>query len=761
MDALRQAVRLSHTLWGGRYNPIVVVDHEEESQYLIDVFRVDLIIPVGNSEEVKAFPKRFPYLITPFFRDELFLGGGNYPVKAQVLDIHNAQVHLRDTPEWSAMKAKGVRIYTWQADDPLTDVFLMQFGAYPSANDIGVDYQGMLMQTAEATECSIDPALPIPEDSLDHISIAYLSRHSLERHHSVWAGWDTPGFFVGNSTNCDDLVCHWNLRAADIPLWFVDANHLQRYTSLLPGWEKRMREFVSYRRHEFDRHVAVWARCEDIYKTHETIDEARKLFGDLQLMGCPVSMESWNGLNIRPPTMHFDQVSALGVIGQESGKPKVSFSLNDKPFCGDPWFHTQHLVASVSFIGGLHRDDQHTLHPPFIPELNEFYARTMHFHYDRLRMESEGIGLVIDAADTDTFLYALPVADLVDRIFGMARFSTKPSSAGLIVRQLIRQLDGLQGARVFKIPGVRRLLKTHGPTAAFTKKSALELIGSRDPENPKAKFSDYQHLYIEPRPHDAKLEPKSVFAYLVEKGLFRIGMELTCPACRMASWTALDALKQRVTCDMCGHEHDATRQLVNGQWHYRRSGLLGAEKNAQGAVPVALTLQQLETNLSGALLEGLYSPSLELKPKDGIGLPTCEIDFLWVIPRPYPQKTAIILGECKDEGPIRLQDFENDIGNLRQVADALPRKRFKTFVLLAKLSPFTPEEIACAKTLNDEYRQRAILLTARELEPYHIFERTKREFNINEYGSTPEDWAEATVAMYFKPQPPADEENSS
>jgi hypothetical protein len=138
--------------------------------------------------------------------------------------------------------------------------------------------------------------------------------------------------------------------------------------------------------------------------------------------------------------------------------------------------------------GGLYRDEQHTLHPPFIPELNEFYARTMHFHYDRLRMESEGIGLVIDAADTDTFLYALPVADLVDRIFGMARFSTKPSSAGLIVRQLIRQLDGLQGARVFKIPGVRRLLKTHGPTATFTKKSALELIGSRDPENPTAKF---------------------------------------------------------------------------------------------------------------------------------------------------------------------------------------------------------------------------------------------------------------------------------
>jgi hypothetical protein len=78
----------------------------------------------------------------------------------------------------------------------------------------------------------------------------------------------------------------------------------------------------------------------------------------------------------------------------------------------------------VSFIGRLYEDEQHTLEPPFIPELNEFYARTMHFQYDKLRIEPEHVGLVIDAADTDSFLYALPVADLVERIFGMAGFST-------------------------------------------------------------------------------------------------------------------------------------------------------------------------------------------------------------------------------------------------------------------------------------------------------------------------------------------------
>lgn len=72
-------------------------------------------------------------------------------------------------------------------------------------------------------------------------------------------------------------------------------------------------------------------------------------------------------------------------------------------------------------------------------------------------------------------------------------------------------------------------------------------------------------------------------------------------------------------------------------------------------------------------------------------------------------------------------------------------------MVLAKLCPFTAEEIALAKTLNDKYRRRAVLLTARELEPYHFFERTKLEFaNINEYASRLEDLAAATAEMYFK-----------
>lgn len=301
--------------------------------------------------------------------------------------------------------------------------------------------------------------------------------------------------------------------------------------------------------------------------------------------------------------------------------------------------------------------------------------------------------------------------------------------------------------RPFKIPGVRRLLKTYGPTEPFKRSAALQLIGCKDPANPKANFKDYENLFIEPRPYGSKLTPSQVFTYLVDKGLFRIGTELACPNCRMTSWISLDLLKQKVVCELCGQEHDSTRQLVEDEWHYRRTGILGAEKNNQGAVPVILTLHRLDNTLHGLREGSNYSPSLDLVPNNGMDIPKCEIDFVWMIPRVYPRKTVVILAECKDQLPIDA----NDIANLKRVADAFPRKRFKTFVLLTRLRPFTAQEIELALTLNDEDRKRAILLTARELEPQFIYERTKLEISdLNEHAVSPEDLADATAQIYFK-----------
>lgn len=221
-EAFRNAVRLTHTLWGGRFNPIVLVDRAEVAKQIVELFRADVIIPVGESEEVKEFPKRFPHLTNPFFSKTLFLKDAGEATRAHVLDMDNALAHWRDTPEWKAIDKMGVKWLAWDDDDALADTLLLQYGAYPDATDIGIDDDEILSQTTLATARRIDRTTPIPMDVLKRPSLGYLARHGLRRHYTVRAGWDRGGFFVGDGGNIDDVVCFWNLRAADIDLQFID-----------------------------------------------------------------------------------------------------------------------------------------------------------------------------------------------------------------------------------------------------------------------------------------------------------------------------------------------------------------------------------------------------------------------------------------------------------------------------------------------------------------------------------------------------------
>ena len=179
--------------------------------------------------------------------------------------------------------------------------------------------------------------------------------------------------------------------------------------------------------------------------------------------------------------MILGEESSLGVYGGAGGKPRVSFAFHAKPFNGNTWFYTQHLVASVTLLGG---DEQHTFHPPYAPERMNSTPVRCTFSTDRLRIEPDRIGIVIDAADHDAHLLALPTSDLMEKLFDTAGLTAVPSGGGLIARQLISRVGGVQGGRVFKIPGVRRLLKTHGPAAAFTMRAALQMIGEPGPKEP-------------------------------------------------------------------------------------------------------------------------------------------------------------------------------------------------------------------------------------------------------------------------------------
>jgi hypothetical protein len=735
-EAIRRAVKLTNALWGGRNNPIVFADHLKDAKRLIDVFRADHIVPLGDAPELKTLRDEYPYLINPFFHDSLFVDRQFGQARCHLLDVHNALIYWSKQRDWSGAREHGFRRIVWDSTDPMADAWLCQFGAFPDPDEIGIDYTSVLRQATEASDFRIEPLEPVSNKLFDHLSLSHFNRYGLYRHYSMRAGREDPGFFIGNVANNEDLVAFWNLRAADIPLVFIDLAHFARFERVLPIYKYQFQTKVAQEPEPF-QHLAIWARDE------ASMEPTRAVLGEEVRTFSRVVPELWNGLNVRPPMMILGEASALGVIGESRNRTSVSFTLNEKPFSGETWFRTQHLVASLNVYGPT--DEQHTFVPPYVPELNEMAGRTMLLEYEKMRLEPDRIGVIVDAADHDVTLRALSVSEVIENAFKLCGLNAEPSNGGLITRQLVSRMGGYDGCRAFKIPGVRRFIKTYGPNAPFSKSAALQAIGRTDPTT-GARFSDHAQLYIEPRP-SGPLTQQMVFEHLVAKGLFRIGVALTCPTCTLPSWIPLETLKQSNTCELCGVAYDSTRQLVNTEFSYRRSGILGIEKNVQGAIPVALLLQQLSVNLRNAGRGILLTPSYNLRPLAAGTLPECETDFVAIYNENYPDPPALIVGECKDEGD-RIN--QTDIDNLRAIADAAS-KLFEPYVLLARLSPFSPEEIALAHTLNDRFNRRAILLSARELEPYRIYDRVNAELETDFRSMSPRDLAAATHRIYFEP----------
>lgn len=742
VSAFRQAIRYSHALWGGKFNPVLIVDREDEAQRLIELFRIDFIWPLGDSEEVMNFSKKFTHLIQPFYGDSIFVKQEKWKSYSHLLDISNALSHWQSKPEWKSYKEQDFRVYEWENSDPLADVFLMQFGAYPAKEEIGEDYAQIVEHLLKPKKIKLASHTSIPADVMEHPNYASLARIGMQRDYVVRALWDTPGFYFGNAANLDDLISFWNIQASDISICFVDSINFDRYADLIPTLQQSLLSKMQHGHQVLNHRIGLWAR-----NNHENIPPP---FNSMEkLIYYRIDENFWHHKTVSPPTMHLGYASTLGVKGETNGIPRVNFALANKPFNEDVHFHSQQLVASISILEGLYGDEHHTFNVPFAPELNEFYARTMHFHYNKLRAEPERIGLVIAANEHDSFLCAIPVISLIERIFLMAGFESNLSNSGRIVKQLLTQLGGLQGARLFKIPGARQLIKQFGPRKAFTKEIAIDTIAGKKNGDLCGTFAAHTGLYLEQRPKNTKLTPPDVFNYMVSKGLYRMGIDLNCPKCSMTSWIALDALIQKPTCELCGHSYDASKQLVDSKWQFRRSGVLGSELNAQGAVPVVLTLQQLHTALHGTMGNCFYLPSVDLESKETVPKLKCEVDFVWMMNSRYPDRTVVILAECKDQGSKNPADFQNDFSNLNQIANHFPSHLFETYLLYVKLAPFTIDEIKIAKSINGTNRNRVILLTARELEPYNIYEKLHAEIGITSYMQTAKDMAEVTAQIYF------------
>jgi hypothetical protein len=436
--------------------------------------------------------------------------------------------------------------------------------------------------------------------------------------------------------------------------------------------------------------------------------------------------------------MGFEEHSVLGTVS-ENGKESVTFELPQKPFFNEISQQSQKVVVSVR---PLLSPENHIFRPPFYPKLNEYYGREAHFLSDATRSEHDGLGIILDSGSKNPTLYALDTRGLVRELFKTFGIAAKPSPAGLVGLRLIEQMGGVEGCRVFKIAGVRQLIKDNPPDRSFTRSAAMTTIGQLDSQSGHPRFSKYENLYIESR-EAGKLKPEHAFQYLLKRGVFRPGLKLVCPQCELDNWFHLDDARTVSKCEYCGREFNVSTQLRDRDWAYRRSGLFGRDDNQKGGIPVALLLQQVHTSLHDHLFA--FTTGTDLEPLSA-NIQKCESDFIILTEALREPRLQIAIGECKAQKPIEA----DDVAKLGRVADVIEASGdCDVFVIFAKTSAFTPEEVRRCQSIQGQHRRRVILLSDRELEPYFVYEEQKEKLRNRPYANSFSEMANATQVLYF------------
>lgn len=711
MDHLQLALSLTHALAGGRFNPVIPVDAPELADQLIDRFRVDLLYPVADTDSITAFVESHDYLPWPEFKPGLFYEKWQQtPPRTVFADVYHAMRWLKKVPR----RRRKLLLPVWQDDDPLALMLLAAVGRFPTPSSQIPDYQENFTGAFGSDQLALAPTDPLPIELGTRLTPSRLTAVGLSQDER---GPD-DGVYVGDADNFDDLVNFWNLRAAGASLFFYDPRYSERQAQALDSYRSWL---AALPQRPWNPEGAI-----PIYRRDSARDTpAPEVLG--RVLSYSVGPISWNGLNLRPAFHYWRERPVLGSVEESDRRPSLTFALPPKGLLDHPLVAQQYIGISVRGSDPWNLHGTATFFPPYIPELNEYYGRELRFDYSRIRSEPPSIfgsvGMLGHASDSTVTLRALPTGELAAKLFDRFGIHAKPSRAGQVTSRLIAQMEGLQGCRVFKIEGVRTLIGKHTADQSFTRSGAVTAIGDADPATSKPRFAPYENLYLSPRPGRKKLTPHDALDHLLERGVLRVGLELTCLHCALPFWVSLDDARTKARCEYCGKTFPISRQLKDRDWAYRRSGLFGRDDHQQGGIPVAVTLQQLETELSMGKM--LYTTCLELSPSRA-KIDKCETDFV-IITSGYshdlPQQPQLVISECKAAGGTIAPE---DALHLAKVADALPIRRVNAFIVFAKTGTFSAAEVDACRLAQGKWRERVILLSKDELEPYHIGERHSR-----------------------------------
>ncbi len=732
-DDLIKAAQINTLLWGGIYNPVIPVSSTNInfSKQLLDIFSVDVLYATSHTKEIDVLIKDNPFLRDPsHYAENIFYE--DWDTKKNILgylDTINIVAHywekeFKNKPEDFKSDCSLVN---WEESDPCNNLFSILFGYISTSLNLKEDFRNAFLKGLRSKVVNIGLQNTIDSSITKSITPIHATALELSGFGGTWRG---NGIYVGSSNNFIDLLNFWNLRASGLLIEFFPRDQLQRFDEFIKGYLKGLDEMPNR-----NPNIEDWI-CVYYSANHEDVQKVVKEYqGTKRFLFSHCSDDIWNGLNIKPASFYFGSQQTLANVDVSYERYNVSVALPEMKFLNaerNRNVSSQQLVVSVDALSEFAYPG-HTLKPPFIRKLNEVYSRSIAFDPWRIRSEKDGIGVIIKAYESSLSLYPINDQILIQKVFELAGFKATTSQAGLLAKQIIQGMKDdfpLEACRVFKITGVRKLL-TSPKTARGSKilrSEATKIIWENN-------FLKFQNLFIETRNHQ-KLGANEVFDYLVKKKIFapklkfiyrfiRKRSEFKCRNCGLKEMILIANYENEWICPYCRFNHfmpefigEDFQSRANKYWQFSRSGLFAKDNNQEGAIPVIISLLTFARIFSSYKL--FYSTSLNLENSR-----RCEIDFC-ILQSERSSNIQIGIAECKSEGQ---KIDQRDVDNLKAVQDKLQDINLECYIIFAKTADiYDEDEIKLFESLKAE-RRRFIILSNKELEPYHPYwemEETER-----------------------------------
>ena len=728
-DQLNMIFARASTLWGGLFNPIVILDDStrkttgvhytafpsdpylEDRSGLLKAFDPDLLITYSAEE----LPHQLvPWKHRSFPSTKLDWAPRGKNVESYFVDIFPVLNDLWDKEFKGADNPRFKIRYVEKSEADKSLFLAARFGVYGSP-----DYYEFLRKNFKAEPVAYDAGFRGMHWPGDFQSILGLTAHycrvSRQPLHS-------HAFFLLNPDDPFDVVDYWNLRATGmyiLPLTFMTyrecAVPIQDFGAA-----------SSYPINDRVTNMPTIIKAASI--TDEQLEEVTRWITEQKLVR-EISMQGWvphycrkgygvgNELEIGQVTGV--EKNSLGVLVDGYGKvegPSPPFLTKENVF--------EHWSMDLDFFTFRSLDACYDM-PWLNAGCDALAGRKVGsgFGMDVGRVSRNGLVVRLDG-DSGGIRVSPVRAENVVKAFlnGVGIEYVDTSSSGLALKRIIELMDGFYGCEMFQNEAIRETLDemATGDTRLVRVVKRMLVQSLRD----------YSY-FGQPATQPQKVQHADhLLSQAVDAGVFRVGLVFQCSRCRRHNWYGISEFEKEYNCKSC-FSRELTPHLDFAEWHYASDGLFRSANKLDGNITIILALAFFNEVLDHDLK---FAPSFDYKLEGNAH----EMDFAILAKERFQGEVEMVFGESKSGMSLT--------GNERQKLKEFGEKTGSYICFCTLADDFCRDDKQYFMDVYD-YGVKIILLTRFFLEmDSHSFLRFESD-HYRRFGSSKADWLMRTTII--------------